>query len=97
MIDRAGTVRFAPGKRGAARLDASMHASRAKPGCLQDSFALDVKHDQRIRMLECFVDDLSHQAHRSSPHLAAWRAAWSEAGKGDGAMMRCAVAERAPT
>ena len=99
MIVLAGTVRIAPGKREAAlpHILAMVEASRAEPGCLEYSFAFDVKDDHLVRIFECFVDDAAREAHRNSPHMAAWRAAWDAAGIGDRAMMRYVVSERGTT
>jgi len=99
VIVLAGTVRVAPGMREAAlpHIRAIVEASRAEPGCLEYSFAFDVKDDHLLRIFECFVDDAAREAHRNSPHMAAWRAAWAEAGIGERAMMRYVVTERAPT
>jgi quinol monooxygenase YgiN len=99
VIVLAGTVRIAPGMREKAlpHILRMVEASRAEPGCLEYSFAFDVKDDHLVRIFECFVDDAAREVHRNSPHMAAWRAAWAEAGIGDRAMMRYVVTERETT
>jgi quinol monooxygenase YgiN len=99
VIVLAGTVRIAPGMRETAleHILAMVEASRAEPGCLEYSFAFDVMDDHLARIFECFVDDAAREAHRNSPHMAAWRAAWTEAGIGERAMMRYVVIEREST
>jgi quinol monooxygenase YgiN len=99
VIVLAGTVRIAAGKRSQAlpHILTMVDVSRAEPGCLEYSFAFDVKDDHLVRIFECFVDDAARDAHRNSPHMAAWRAAWTEAGIGDRDMMRYVVTERATT
>jgi quinol monooxygenase YgiN len=99
VIVLAGTVRIAPGKREQAlsHILAMVEASRAEPGCLEYSFAFDVNDDHLVRIFECFVDDEAREVHRNSSHMAAWRAAWSDAGVGERNMMRYVVSERGPT
>jgi quinol monooxygenase YgiN len=99
VIVLAGTVRIAPGKRGDAlpHLLRMVAASRAEPGCLDYSFAFDAVNDHLVRVFECFVDDAALEAHRNSAHMAAWRAAWTEAGIGNRDMMRYVVTERGVT
>ena len=89
MIVLAGSIRIAAGKREAAltAIRAMVAASRAEPGCLAYSFAFDVNDDHLVRIFEAFVDSEAREAHRNSPHMAAWRAAWPEAGIGDRDMM----------
>ena len=99
MIVLAGTVRIASGMRDKAlgHILSMVEASRAEPGCLAYSFAFDVVDSNLVRIFECFVDDEAREAHRNSPHMAAWRAAWAEGGIGDRAIMRYVVTEREST
>jgi quinol monooxygenase YgiN len=99
VIVLAGTVRIKPGRKSEAlpHILAMVEASRQEPGCLEYSFGFDVEDDHLVRIFECFVDDDAREAHRSSPHMAAWRAAWDEAGIGERSMMRYVVSERGPT
>jgi quinol monooxygenase YgiN len=99
MIVLAGSIRIAPGKREAAlrHIRAIVDASRAEPGCLEYHFSFDVNDDHLVRIFECFTDDDAREFHRNAPHMAAWRAAWEEAGLGERAMMRYVVTERAET
>ena len=89
MIALAGTVRIQPGKRDAAlpHIRAMVAASRAEPGCLKYSFAFDVSDDHLVHIFEVFESTDAREYHRHSPHMHAWRAAWTEAGVGDRDMM----------
>jgi quinol monooxygenase YgiN len=90
MILLAGTVRIAQGKRGnaLAHLQRMVEASRTEPGCRAYAFAFDVLDDHLIRIFEAYDDQPALDAHRASPHFAAWRTAWPEAGIGDRGMTR---------
>jgi quinol monooxygenase YgiN len=85
MLILAGSVRVPAEKIEAARphLEAMVRASRAEPGCRAYSFAFDVLEPGRIRIFEVFDDADAREAHRNSPHMAAWRACWAELGIGD--------------
>lgn len=85
MIVLAGTIRIAPGRRDAAlpHLHAIVEASRAEAGCLAYSFAFDVHDDHLVHIFECFRDLEAREAHRHTPHMATWRAAWPDVGIGD--------------
>jgi quinol monooxygenase YgiN len=82
MIILAGTIRIAPGKRdeALAPVQTMIQATRAEPGCLSYAFAFDVFDDHLLHIFEVFEDDLALAAHRASPHMAAWRAAWPQVG-----------------
>jgi quinol monooxygenase YgiN len=77
MVILAGTIRIGAGKRPAALapIRSMVEGTRAEPGCLQYSFAFDVLDDHLLRIFEVFQDDAALAAHRSSPHMAAWRVA----------------------
>ncbi len=94
MIVLAGTIRIAPGKREAAlpHLRAIVAASRAEAGCIAYSFSFDVNEDHLVHIFECFADMEAREAHRHMPHMAAWRAAWPEAGIGDRQMTEYEIA-----
>jgi quinol monooxygenase YgiN len=76
MIALAGHFRVAEGRRAAAlsALQTMVAASRQEPGCLHYSFSFDVLDDHCVRVFELFVDADALQAHRDSPHMAAFRA-----------------------
>ena len=94
MIVLAGTIRVAPGKREAAlpHIRAIVAASRAEEGCIAYSFAFDVNDDHLVHIFEVFRDAAAREAHRHMPHMAAWRAAWPDAGIGDRQMTEYEVA-----
>jgi len=95
VIVLAGTVRIAgPRERALPHIRAMADASRAEPGCLEYSLSFDSADENLVRVFECFTDEAALEAHRASPHMAAWRAAWAEAGIGDRNMMRYAISER---
>ncbi|MBL8549705.1 MAG: antibiotic biosynthesis monooxygenase [Hyphomonadaceae bacterium] len=85
MLILAGTVRVPAEKIDAARphLEAMVRASRAEPGCRAYSFAFDVLDPGLIRIFEVFDDAAAREAHRQSPHMAAWRACWPALGIGE--------------
>jgi quinol monooxygenase YgiN len=99
MIALAGTVRIASGMRAQAlpHIRAMVEASRAEPGCVEYSFAFDVMDEHLVRIFEVFENDGARELHRNSSHMAAWRAAWDQAGIGERNMMRYAISDRAPT
>jgi quinol monooxygenase YgiN len=82
MLLLAGTIRIGAGQRTAALLPlrAMIEATRAEPGCLAYSFAFDVLDDHLVRIFEVFRDEAALAEHRSSPHMAAWRASWPSLG-----------------
>lgn len=85
MLILAGTIRIAPGKRGSALapIRRMVEATRTEPGCVTYAFSFDVADDHLVRIFEVFQDDAALAAHRASPHMAAWRAAWAELGIGE--------------
>ena len=93
-IALAGSIRIAPGRRAEAlpHLEAIVRATRTESGCLSYSFAFDVLDDHLVRIFEVFKDAEALAAHRASPHMAAWRACWSEAGIGDRDMAEYEIA-----
>jgi quinol monooxygenase YgiN len=93
MILLAGTIRIAPGMRAAAlpHLHAIVAASRAEEGCIAYNFSFDLHDDHLVHIFECFRDAAAREAHRNAPHMAAWRAAWDDAGIGDRRMREYAV------
>ena len=76
MIILAGTIRVAPGTRAEAitAIERMIEATRAEEGCIAYSFAFDVLDEHLLRIFEVFRDELALEAHRTSPHMAEWRA-----------------------
>ena len=85
MIILAGSVRLPPENIEAVRphLETMVRASRAEPGCRVYSFSFDALEPGLVRVFEVFDDEAARDAHRHSPHMAAWRAVWPELGIGD--------------
>lgn len=78
MIIVEGYVRFAdagdfPRIRHAAF--AQMSASRAEPGCLEYTYAIDVSDPCLMRVLERWESWQALEAHFAHAHMAPWRAA----------------------
>ena len=78
MIIVEGYVRFAdagdfPRIRDAAF--AQMRASRAEPGCLDYTYAIDVADPCLMRVLERWESWQALETHFAQPHMAPWRAA----------------------
>lgn len=84
MIILAGSIRLPPERLDEARpvLARMVEASRAEPGCLAYSFAEDLLEPGLIRIFELFEDRAAQQAHSTSAHMAAFRAAWEALGIG---------------
>jgi quinol monooxygenase YgiN len=98
VIILAGTVRIAPGHKAMAlpHITTMVEATRKEPGCLAYSFAFDSQDDHLVRIFEVFENAEALAAHRASPHMAAWRAAWPQAGIGDRQMAQYEVADWRP-
>jgi len=81
----AGTFRVPPENLDGFRphMEKMLAASRAEAGCLTYSYAVDVAEPGLIRVFEAWADQASIDAHLHAPHMAAWRAAWPDAGAGD--------------
>lgn len=83
MIIVEGYVRFAdvgdfPRIRDAAF--AQMSASRAEPGCLDYTYALDVADPCLMRVLERWESWQALEDHFARPHMIPWRAALAAVG-----------------
>ena len=61
-------------------MHAMLNASRAEDGCIEYSYAEDVLAPGLIRVFEVWRDQAALDAHVTSNHLKAWRAAWPEFG-----------------
>lgn len=83
MIIVEGYVRFAdagdfPRIRDAAF--AQMSASRAEPGCLEYTYAIDVADPCLMRVLERWESWQALEDHFARPHMIPWRAALARVG-----------------
>lgn len=83
MVIVEGYVRFAdagdfPRIRDAAF--AQMKASRAEPGCLEYTYALDVADARVVRVFERWASWAALEEHFTRPHMQPWRAALAGAG-----------------
>ena len=85
MLILAGSVRLAPGTRPEAQasLEAMVEATRAEPGCIGFAFSFDALDEHLLRVFEIFEDEAALEAHRTSAHMAEWRAATVRLGIGD--------------
>jgi quinol monooxygenase YgiN len=54
---------------------AQMRASRAEPGCLEYTYAIDVSDPCLMRVLERWESWQALEAHFAQAHMAPWRAA----------------------
>jgi quinol monooxygenase YgiN len=81
----AGTVRVPPENvdRFRPHMLAMLAASRAEDGCYVYSYAEDVAEPGLIRVFEAWRDQAALDAHFTTPHMAAWRAAWPQFGVGE--------------
>ncbi len=95
MIILAGSIRIPPNKLAAAApvLKAIVQGTRSEPGCIAYSFAHDVIDEGLVRIFEVFANAEALAAHRASPHMATWRAAWPALGIGDRDMSQYDVAK----
>lgn len=55
--------------------DAQIAASRAEPGCIDYTYAIDVLDPQIMRVLERWESWQALKTHFEQPHMDAWRAA----------------------
>jgi quinol monooxygenase YgiN len=95
MIILAGSIRIPPAnlKAAAPVLEAIVQGTRSEPGCLSYAFAHDVVDEGLVRIFEVFANAEALAAHRASPHMATWRAAWPALGIGDRDMSQYDVAK----
>ncbi|MDZ7282935.1 antibiotic biosynthesis monooxygenase [Sphingomonas sanguinis] len=85
MLLIVGTVRLPPENLNDARpvMRRMVEASRAEPGCLDYGYAEDVLDPGLIHVKELWIDQGALDRHFTAPHIAEWRAAWSELGIGE--------------
>lgn len=78
MIIVEGYVRFADAgdfSRIREAAFAQMNATRAEPGCIEYTYALDVADPCMMRVLERWESWAALDAHFQQPHMVSWRAA----------------------
>jgi quinol monooxygenase YgiN len=94
----AGTVRVPPESLEAFRehMTNMLAASRAEPGCLEYSYAVDVQDPGLVRVFEVWRDQADLEAHFRTPHMARWREAWPQFGVSDRRITTYSVASSAP-
>lgn len=80
MIIVEGTVRIDPDKIESAHraMQKMIVASRAEPGCIDYAYSIDVLDAGLIRVNERWTDRAALKAHFAMPHMAEWRASWTE-------------------
>jgi quinol monooxygenase YgiN len=85
MLIIAGTLRVPPEKLAAFKphMEKMLLASRAEPGCITYSYAIDVQDSGLVRVFEAWRDQAAIDAHFKAPHLAEWRASWPKFGVSD--------------
>lgn len=71
-------------------------ASREEDGCEDYSYARDVFDPTLIRVFEIWRNRASFAAHRTMPHLAAWRAKWPDLGLGEAVLSTYDIENEAP-
>jgi quinol monooxygenase YgiN len=77
MIILAGTVGINPDHVEALKPHALkvLEATRAEPGCIAYTFAMDLEEPGLIRVFEKWRSRADLDAHFKTPHMAEWRAA----------------------
>ncbi len=82
MLIVAGTVRLKTGTLEDVRphMDKMLAASRAEPGCITYSYALDVQDAELVRVFEEWHSKEDLDLHFQTPHMAEWREALGEIG-----------------
>ncbi|MEZ0242447.1 MAG: putative quinol monooxygenase [Sphingomonas sp.] len=85
MILIVGTFRVDPARLDAARpaMETMIAESRAEPGCIQYSYAEDLRDPGLIHVTERWRDRETLAGHFSAPHLLEWRAQWPALGLGE--------------
>jgi len=82
MLLVIGTIRVLAGTIDDARpaMAQMVAASRAEDGCLDYGYAQDVLDPGLIHIRELWRDQAALDAHFAMPHLADWRATWTDLG-----------------
>jgi quinol monooxygenase YgiN len=94
----AGTVRIPPQNLEAFRghISEMLAASRAEPGCVEYSYAIDVEDPGLVRVFEVWRDRADLVSHFQSDHMARWREAWPKFGVSDRRLTTYEVAGSEP-
>jgi quinol monooxygenase YgiN len=90
----AGTVRLPPEnlERASPHIRSYVNACRREDGCVLFSFAEDMVEPGLLRVFEIWRDAEALERHKTSPHVAAWRALWPELGLHGRALTRFEIA-----
>lgn len=98
MLLIVGTVRLPADRLNAARaiMARMIEASRAEAGCLEYSYAEDLRDRGLIHVKERWKDRSALDEHFKSAHLAAWRANWPSIGITDRNLRLYEVGESEP-
>ena len=62
-----------------AALVENIHATRAEPGCLEYTYAVDFAEPDLLRVLERWTDEAALDAHSRAPHMAVFGQAMADA------------------
>ena len=98
MLLIVGTVRLPAANLAAARpvMREMVEASRREPGCIEYSYAEDLLDPGLIRVTELWSSQQALEGHFASPHLARWRAAWTDLGIGERSLRSYQVDDGTP-
>ncbi|TDK50821.1 putative quinol monooxygenase [Antarcticimicrobium luteum] len=96
MLIVTGTFEVDPSQIEGAKLAmiTMMQATRAEPGCLTYDFSQQVEVPHRFRVYEEWEDAASLDAHRLTPHMAAYRATMGQASVGARALWLIEAGEK---
>lgn len=83
MIVIEGTIRVRDLEAARPVMAAMIAASKAEPGCIDYSYAVDVLDPHLIRVSERWESRSHLAAHAKSAHLAEWRSHWPRLGISD--------------
>jgi quinol monooxygenase YgiN len=72
----SGTFEFDPERRDAFVLGTAdmVRDSRAEEGCIDYAFNVDPIDPRLVRLFECWADDAALELHRTTAHMAGFRA-----------------------
>jgi len=76
MIVIEGTIRVPDVEAARPVMARMIAASRAEPGCIDYSYAVDLLDSTLVRVSERWADRASLSAHARTEHLAEWRSQW---------------------
>ena len=78
MIVIEGTISVRELESARQHMQEMIAASRAEPGCIDYSYAVDIVDPSTIRVSERWIDRNALDQHLKSEHIAKWRAGWAE-------------------